>query len=451
MHNGLNTSIATFVRKQPHATRGAKSLRRTIIPLEKQFVVNFSETAKSHDITQSPILYSKPEGNLSDRNVANYKSAMFLRKKQARLSAPIDVYGYEEKVGLFRSRSGVGRAVQAVGSALLPGNLSAIRSPIRSAIWRGLTPGGGGGRRRMGDGERGYRCPAGFQFGGRFTDSAFSTCGAQLFEVPGPLALLARAVRGAVNAPDARVTSLSEVIEGDASPERAVQIQRMAQIPRNPGPNKPRFDRSVAESITTLQGAPAGEGRMIRRDGVILRPIVPSSVLREFSGNPDMVDGAMIRAVQIPREIAADDVALLAGASMQRISFVAPNGVVMTIERPRPLTVGERRKFGRQLNRAIGETDQYDPGASIRQFAEGTNGAFKYTETYGKIPDPLAFVTVKGPDGVERRVRKWVYETFIKKSQARGATVRQQAQQREQIARQGREAVERLSGADKPL
>lgn len=448
MHNGINTSIATFVRKKPHATRGAKSLRRTIIPLEKQFTVNFSDTAKSHDITQSPLLYTKTDGRLSEKNIANYKSAMFLRKKQARISAPIDVYGYDEKVGLFRSRSGLGRAAQAVGSALLPGNMSQYRSPVRSAVWRALTPGGGRGRRRMGGGDRGYRCPAGFQFGGRFTDNRFSTCGAQLFEVPGPLALLARAVRGAVRAPDARVTSLSEVIEGDASPDRAVQIQRMAQIPRNPGLNKPRFDRSVAESINTLQSAPAGEGRMIRRDGVILRPIVPSSVLREFSGNPDMLDGAMIRAVQIPREIAADDVALLAGASMQRISFVAPNGVVMTIERPRPLTVGERRKFGRQLNRAIGETDQYDPGASIRQFAEGTNGAFKYTETYGKIPDPLAFVTVTGADGVERRVRKWVYETFIKKSKRRGSTPQQQERRREQIARQGREATERISGKD---
>lgn len=449
MHNGLNTSISTFLRKQPYATRGAKTLRRTVIPLEKQFVLTFSETAKSHDITKSPLLHSRTHARLSENNIANYKSAMFLRKKQARLSAPIDVYSYDEKVGLFRSRSGVGRAVQAVGSALLPGNLSSIRSPIRSAVWRGLTP-GGGGRRRRGDGDRGYRCPSGFQFGGRFTDSQWSTCGAQLFDIPGPLALLARAVRGSVNAPDARLTSLSEVIEGDASPDRAVQIQRLAAIPRNPGLNKPRFDRSVSESITTLQGAPAGEGRMIRRDGVVLRPIVPSSVLREFSGNPDMLDGAMIRAVQIPREIAADDVALLAGASMQRISFVAPNGVVMTIERPRPLTVGERRKFGRQLNRVVSETDQYDPGASIRQFAEGSNGAFKYTETYGKIPDPLALVTVTGSDGVKRRVRKWVYETFFRKQEGRGVSVRRQAEQREQVARQGREAVERISGAKKP-
>lgn len=451
MHNGLNTSIATLIRKRPHAPRGAKSVRRTIIPLEKQLTVIFDETAGRHDIATSPLLYLRTVGRLCEKNVANYKTAMFLRKKQARISAPIDVYGYEEKVGLFRSRSGLGRAAQAVGSALLPGNLSTVRSPIRSAIWRGLTPGGGGSRRMMRGGERGYRCPSGFEFGGRFTDNAFSTCGAQLFGIPGPLALLARAVRGAINAPEARITSLSEVLEGNASPDRAVQIQRMAQIPRNPGPNKPRFARSVSESITVLQGAPAGEGRMIRRDGIILRPLVPSSVLREFGGNPDMLDGAMIRAVQIPREIAADDVALLAGASMQRISFVAPNGVVMTIERPRPLTVGERRKFGRQLNRAIGETDQYDPGASIRQFAEGTNGAFKYTETYGKIPDPLSFVEITGEDGVKRRVRKWVYETFIKKSRQLGSTTRQQAQRRQEIARAGREAVEQLSGADKPL
>jgi hypothetical protein len=345
---------------------------------------------------------------------------------------------------LVGSRTGFGRTLQAVGSAITPGNISTIRSPVRSAIWRALTPGGGGGRGRKLPGERGYRCPAGFEFGGRFTDSAFSTCGAQLFEIPGPLALAARAIRGAMNPPSARLESLSQVVQGNASPDRAVQIQRMAQIPRDNIPNKQKFAQSVASSITTLKASPQGDARMIRRDGTIFRPIVPSSILRQFSGNKDMMDGAFVRAVQVPKDIAPDDVALLAGASMQRISFVAPNGVVISIERPRALTVGERRKFGRQLNKVIGETDQYEVGKNIKDFAERSNGAFKYTETYGDVKNPNELVTVIGKDGVERQVRRWIYETFIKAGEE-ARTPKQQGAKRRQVAEAGREAAERLA------
>jgi hypothetical protein len=441
MQNGLNSSIAQLLRKKVRLSRGHANMRRTVLPIDRQYQINFSEEEQTNSFDESS-LYNAPLNG--DNNTINFKTMMYLRKLESRLSSPIDFLAYDEKVGLVGSRTRFGRGLQAVGSVITPGNLSTVRSPVRSAIWRALTPGGGGGRGRKLPGERGYRCPAGFEYGGRFTDSAFSTCGAQLFEIPGPLALAARAIRGAMNPPSARLESLSEVIEGNASPDRAVQIQRMAQIPRENLPNKPRFNQAVQTAVTTLKGAPSGEARMIRRDGTVFRPIVPSSVLRQFSGNKDMMDGAFIRAVQVPKDIASDDVALLAGASMQRISFVAPNGVVISIERPRPLTVGERRKFGRQLNKVIGETDQYEVGKNIKDFAERSNGAFKYTETYGSVKNPNSLVTVVGDDGVERQVRRWIYETFIRDG-SEAKTPKQQQAQRRQIAQEGREAAERLA------
>jgi hypothetical protein len=441
MQNGLNSSIAQLLRKQVRLSRGHKSMRRTVLPIEREYNIKFSEIEQTNSFDESDI-YNAPLNG--DRNLINFKTMMYLRKLESRLASPIDILAYDEKVGLVGSRTGFGRTLQAVGSAITPGNISTIRSPVRSAIWRALTPGGGGGRGRKLPGERGYRCPAGFEFGGRFTDSAFSTCGAQLFEIPGPLALAARAIRGAMNPPSARLESLSQVVQGNASPDRAVQIQRMAQIPRDNIPNKQKFAQSVASSITTLKASPQGDARMIRRDGTIFRPIVPSSILRQFSGNKDMMDGAFVRAVQVPKDIAPDDVALLAGASMQRISFVAPNGVVISIERPRALTVGERRKFGRQLNKVIGETDQYEVGKNIKDFAERSNGAFKYTETYGDVKNPNELVTVIGKDGVERQVRRWIYETFIKAGEE-ARTPKQQGAKRRQVAEAGREAAERLA------
>lgn len=322
------------------------------------------------------------------------------------------------KAGLVGSSNPAGRALQAVGSAVTPGNVSSITSPIRSRVYGALVPGGGGGAlsRLKPNRKRQARCPAGFEYGGRFTDNRFSTCGAQLFEIPGPLALLGRAVRGAMNLGTARAENLSEVLEGNPSNARTIQIQRMAQIPRTGAFNKSKFDTAVKDSVSLLKGAPRGEGRMIRRDGVILRPVVSSSVLRSFSENPDMVEGAMIRAIQLPEDITSDDLALLGGASMSKIAFVAPNGVVVSLERSRPFTVGEKRKFPRMINALAESSTKDNIIKNIEDFATNSDGAFKYSTEFGSIPDALEMVTYTGADGVERTAPRWIYETFIKKN-----------------------------------
>lgn len=322
------------------------------------------------------------------------------------------------KAGLVGSSNPAGRALQAVGSAITPGNVSSITSPIRSRVYGALVPGGGGGAlsRLKPNRKRQARCPAGFEYGGRFTDNRFSTCGAQLFEIPGPLALIGRAVRGAMNLGTSRAENLSEVLEGNPSNARTIQIQRMAQIPRTGAFNKSKFDTAVKDSISLLKGAPRGEGRMIRRDGVILRPVVSSSVLRSFSENPDMVEGAMIRAIQLPEDITSDDLALLGGASMSKIAFVAPNGVVVSLERSRPFTVGEKRKFPRMINALAESSTKDNIIKNIEDFATNSDGAFKYSTEFGSIPDALEMVTYTGADGVERTAPRWIYETFIKEN-----------------------------------
>ena len=330
----------------------------------------------------------------------------------------------ETKAGLIGSSSSAGRALQGIGSALAPGNISPLTSPIRSRVYGALIPGGGQGMfsRLKPNRRRQARCPSGFEFGGRFTDNRFSTCGAQLFEVPGPLALLSRAIRGtaAPKLPTARAENLSEVLEGNPSNARTIQISRMAQIPRTGAFQKDKFNQSVSDSISLLKKAPVGEGRMIRRDGVILRPVVASSVLRSFSENPDMVDGAMVRAVQLPADIGADDLALLGGPSMSKIAFVAPNGVVVSIERSRPFTIGEKRKFPRMINSLAESSKKEEILARIEEFAKNSEGAFKFNVGSGNIPKPFEIVTYTGLDGVERTAPRWEYETFIKTELVRG-------------------------------
>ena len=85
---------------------------------------------------------------------------------------------------------------RAALSLAIPGDSDPIRSPIRSAIYRTLTPGkpsfSGSIPTKP---SRGYRCPEGYQYGGRFTDSRLSTCGAKLFDIPSPLGLALMALR----------------------------------------------------------------------------------------------------------------------------------------------------------------------------------------------------------------------------------------------------------------
>ena len=153
---------------------------------------------------------------------------------------------------------------------------------------------------------------------------------------------------------------------------------------------------------------------MIRRDGVILRPVVPSSVLRSFSENPDMEDGAMIRAIQLPADIGADDLALLGGPSMSKIAFVAPNGVTVSIERSRPFTIGEKRKFPRMINSLAESSNKDNIIKNIEDFAKNSDGAFKFIADTGTIPDALELVEYTGADGIKRTAPRWLYETFIK-------------------------------------
>jgi hypothetical protein len=382
-------------------------------------------TFKSENVPTDPELYARVKNEAKKKfNVypSAYANAWLVREYKKRgggyrveKDAEEDV---EVKAGLIGSSNPAGRALQAVGSAITPGNVSSITSPIRSRVYGALVPGGGGGAlsRLKPNRKRQARCPAGFEYGGRFTDNRFSTCGAQLFEIPGPLALLGRAVRGAMNLGNARAENLSEVLEGNPSNARTIQIQRMAQIPRTGAFNKSKFDTAVKDSISLLKGAPRGEGRMIRRDGVILRPVVSSSVLRSFSENPDMVEGAMIRAIQLPEDITSDDLALLGGPSMSKIAFVAPNGVVVSLERSRAFTVGEKRKFPRMINALAESSTKDNIIKNIEDFATNSDGAFKYSTQFGGIPEALEMVTYTGVDGVERTAPRWIYETFIKKN-----------------------------------
>jgi len=428
MNADKHTSIKSLLRHQRPLMLADTSVKRTIIDgyktLEvsptiakskaKRFLSDGSQSQKRH---LEPLIRSKSstlrrQSPLLDRNILNYKAAMFARTTKARIGSTMNIT--EVKVGIIGSQGRLGQTVQGAASVVIPGDMSEIRSPIRSRIYSALTPGGGGNRRIPGRNERGYRCPFGFQYGGRFTDRNYSTCGAQLFALP-VSGGLGQAIGGRKpKITPASAQDVSQVIEGNTAQARAIQITRMAQVPRSGAENPKVRSATLSKIITSLAGSPSGESRLIRKDGVILRPVVPSSVLRNFGGNPDMENGIFVRSIDKPSDIIGDDLALLSGPAIMNVSYVAPNGSVISIERQRPLTVGERRKFGRQLNAVAGTSDQYDVGGNIRDFANNSGGAFKYSEKFPNVDKPLDLIEVENDKGKKIQVRRWVYETFMK-------------------------------------
>lgn len=427
MNTALNPTFSSFMRKHRNVVLSETAVKRCILGEETKTLHINASTSESHvsryvASTETktkkkkiePYIRSKSavlraELPLSDRNVLNYKAAAFSSKTKTRIGSTVEV-----KVGLFGSQSRLGQTLQAAGTVILPGDTSEIRSPIRSRLYAALTPGGGRGSRRVPGATRGFRCPAGFEFGGRFTDSRYSTCGAQLFGLPTLGAAIGGRRGRVLSVPQAAVENISEVVQGGTPQERAIQIQRMAQIPRSGAENAKRRSQATVEAMSIVKGAPAGEGRLIRKDGITLRPLVPSSVLRNFGGNPDMENANFVRSIAQPSDIVGDDLALLSGPAVRQIIYVAPNGTVLSIERQRDLTVGERRKFGRQLNRVAGSSDKYDVGNNIREFAAGSGGAFKYSEKFPDVDNPLDMIEIEDDKGKKVQVRRWVYETFLK-------------------------------------
>lgn len=339
---------------------------------------------------------------------------------------------FDRKVGLIGSRSRLGQAAQAAVSVALPGDLSDVRRPVRSTVYETLTPGGGSddGGILPGGRERTYRCPVGYQYGGRFTDSRFSTCGMQLFDFPdflgssiaqmlgraaGLVGLIRRegeSISGG-DAPRQTAADITQQRAGGAD-EAVNRAVRMANVPEVGAANDRQRDAMIRRVVRSISGSDEDVSAIVRRDGMVLRSLLPSGSLRKFSDNPDMQGATFIRNLRSPN-IDRDDIGLLAGTGVREVIFQVPGGT-LNLSLQRELTVGERRSFGRMLNAAAENADPDDPGRALVEFADKTNGAVKYEQ---RLADKKANAIIEVEiDGVKRKIRRWAYEAFYKGREA---------------------------------
>jgi hypothetical protein len=282
------------------------------------------------------------------------------------------------KAGLVRSGSRLGQAAQAAGSIITPGNMSRVRSPLRSAGWRAITPGLPGGGRGIRKRGRAHRCPEGYQYGGRFTDNQLSTCGQQLFDIPSALGATIAAIRRA--AAGAPAIPEGEVIQGRAG--RDVLQSRRPDIPRVGNDNRQERIRATGKIIEAMGKPDIDTVRLVRRDGFQLEPVVPAAVLRTIPDNRDMEGATYLMNLTSVDGMGGEELGLLSNTGVTNISYVLPDGSSLSIEKVRGLTVGERRKLGRTVNAAMKKDNSKDPAARLKFVDEETGTGIAYTENW---------------------------------------------------------------------
>ena len=355
-------------------------------------------------------------GDLSAKKKSDY-----LRSHGAKSQELVDYKAFSRINGNLRRRDKTAdtqsikikaNTLRQIGSSILssivPGDLGPLRSPARSAAYRSITPGFGGGRRggSLPGQNRAHRCPEGYQYGGRFTDNRFSTCGQKLFALPGPLGAAIGLIRRLIRQGAPEATTAGTVLGAGTYPESNV-VSRAPQIPRVSLSNPARALAEIKKLVKPLGAVDQPAARMVRRDGFVLEPVVPPSVLRTIPDNRDMEGATYMMSISSPDLIGKDELGLLSNTGVQSLKYILPGGSELTLEKRRPLTVGERRKLGRTVNAAIESDNSKDPASRLKMVAMETGEGIGYSEKFVGIKNPNEI----GKDGRQR----WASMAFAKR------------------------------------
>jgi hypothetical protein len=325
----------------------------------------------------------------------------------------------EFKVGLFNTRTRLGRAGQAVGSYALPGDESKLRRPVRSAAARGLTPGGGGKLGPRLRGPRVYRCPPGFENGGRFTDSRLTTCGRRLF-APSAITSAAEIAGGPDGPGSTRLGRVASRVVGGTpgegagrlieagTPGNPVQISRNASIPQVGAPNESRRIQSLRKAESQLRSDPSKKF-LIRRDGVALTPSVSMSALVRQKNNKDM-EGGTIATFGSKSNFAKQELPVLLNSSAKSLAIVLPGSGTATVVKDKTPDAAQRRAINAASRASSGPE-------AITAIVEASGGSLSLKLDNVKGGVKLVRVRPAG-GGPSRQVPEWVYETYLHKGAA---------------------------------
>lgn len=320
----------------------------------------------------------------SSEELANYKAFLYLNGSVSR---------FRQKVGAITSGGRVGQAVQAAGTIALPGNLSAVRSPVRSGVARALTPGAGRpGVNVPSPNERGYRCAEGFQFGGRFTDENYSTCGKQLFDIPSLRETLGQALartrvrRSRAPQPTGGQGQVLRGPQADENPQ--LMIQRALRVTEVGERDDNAREKGISLAVEATTNQDSDSSVLVRRDGFAMVPVISVEELRQVPDNRNMEEAAFVKSVRTAEELGGDELGLLSNTGVTTLVYTTPNGVQIRVDRTRDLTTGERRQLGKDANTAAEMPVDEDPLARLNFIVESTDGAFELSTDFGDVENP---------------------------------------------------------------
>lgn len=333
------------------------------------------------------------------------------------------------KAGLVRSANPAVRAVQSLAATALPGNLSAVRSPARSTMWSATTPGGNSAissfavnplaraaAAAIPKPDRGFRCPEGFQFGGQFTDKYFSTCGKKLF------ALAVSLLAGASRALEVRSPNLPRELNIGGVPVAPIgklgQVSLVRkpdiEIPKVGSPNFGSYKSAIRNVSSEMTEYSKPVSRLVRRDGVVLTPLVSASVLRTVPDNRNMEGAAYVSYVTKPAQIGGEELGMFSNSGINSLVYVLPNGGTLTLRKTRNLSNGERRKLGKLVAEAQRMQNGSDAAARIEHVAAEMDGPVAYEQSFGDLRGPNDLITVVDPrTKKQRQMRRWYRDAFM--------------------------------------
>lgn len=381
---------------------------RTILP---------SIAISRHNVYTLPLSFA-----MSKQHVIDYKCEQKISVAE---------YGseYENKLqvkaGLIGTGDPLTRAYQALTSTIVPGDLSVVRRPGRSTLWSAVTPGGTFGTPNplaraaaalVDKPERGFRCPEGFQFGGRFTDKYYSTCGKKLFELALSLLTGGQTIAELVSPNIPRGLSVQgRRLQSSATVGQVSMIRKPdINIPKVGSGNFAAFKNAIRNVTDEMTQYAEPVARLVRRDGVVLSPLVSAKVLRTVPDNRDMEGASYVLYVNKPTQIGNEELGMLSNSGIVSIVYVLPNGGTLAIRKTRNLSNGERRRLGRLVAEAEKMPATNDPAARIEYIAAELDGPVAYEQSFGDLKGPNDMITVVDPKTKkEKQVRRWYKDAFL--------------------------------------
>ena len=183
----------------------------------------------------------------------------------------------------------------------------------------------------------------------------------KLFDIPG----LGRAIGAAAGASRAYDSEGKPTTPGLYLEEQRGRKPNIL-IPKVGGISRKAMMANIEALVTELGKSDKRMYRLVRKDGFVLEPVVPASVLRVIPDNRNMEGSAYVMSALSRNDFGRDEMGMRSNSVVNKLVYVMPGGSTVSISKNRELSVGERRRLGRLVASASSKKSDTDPLAPIR-------------------------------------------------------------------------------------